>query len=214
MGYAVKELFFTLQGEGAHTGRPAVFCRFSGCNLWNGREPDRASASCAFCDTDFVGVDGPGGGRFGSAEQLAAAATDCWPGGAPKPGDGAWVVCTGGEPTLQLDDALIAAFHAAGFEVAIETNGTRAVPMGVDWVCVSPKVGAAVVQRHGDELKVVFPQPGLDLDALKLLDFGNFYVQPMDGPNVHANTAAAVRYCLEHPPWRLSLQTHKVIGLP
>jgi len=210
MGYAVKELFFTLQGEGAHTGRPAVFCRFAGCNLWNGREPDRVSATCSFCDTDFVGVDGPGGGHYHSAEELAAAAAAIW----PDASDGAWLVCTGGEPTLQLDSNLVDALHSAGFRVAIETNGTRPVPAEVDWVCVSPKAGAELLQRRGDELKVVFPQPALDLDALADLDFASFYVQPMDGANVQANTDAAVRYCLEHPPWRLSLQTHKLVGLP
>jgi 7-carboxy-7-deazaguanine synthase (Cx14CxxC type) len=213
MGYAVKELFFTLQGEGAHAGRPAVLCRFAGCNLWNGREADRVSATCSFCDTDFVGVDGPGGGRFASAEQLAAAAAARWPGGSPSATERAWLVCTGGEPTLQLDADLVAAFQAAGFRVAIETNGTRHVPAGLDWVCVSPKAGAELVQRHGNELKVVFPQAGLDLDALAALDFAHFYVQPMDGPRAHANTDAAVRYCLEHPPWRLSLQIHKLVGL-
>lgn len=214
MAYAVKELFFTLQGEGAHAGRPAVLCRFAGCNLWNGREVDRASATCSFCDTDFVGVDGPGGGRYDSAEQLARAAAMRWPGGRTRPSDHAWLVCTGGEPTLQLDTELIDAFHAAGFGVAIETNGTRPAPAGLDWVCVSPKAGAELVQCRGDELKVVFPQPGLDLDALAGLDFANFFVQPTDGPNMHANTRAAVRYCLGHAPWRLSLQTHKLLGLP
>jgi 7-carboxy-7-deazaguanine synthase len=198
MGYAVKELFFTLQGEGAHAGRAAVLCRFAGCNLWNGREVDRASAVCSFCDTDF----------------LAAAAAARWPGGRPTTRDGAWLVCTGGEPTLQLDAELVEAFHAVGFEVAVETNGTRPVPAGLDWVCVSPKARAELLQRCGDELKVVFPQAGLDLDALVALDFAHFYLQPMDGPHVRANTNAAVRYCLQHPPWRLSLQTHKLVGLP
>lgn len=213
MGYAVKELFFTLQGEGAHAGRPAILCRFSGCNLWNGREPDRATATCSFCDTDFVGLDGPGGGRFDSANKLAASAARCWPSGRPN-ADDAWLVCTGGEPTLQLDADLVAAFHAAGFRVAIETNGTRQVPSGLDWVCVSPKAGTELVQRCGDELKVVFPQANLDLDALTTLNFAHFYLQPMDGPDAQANTDAAVRYCLEHPSWRLSLQMHKLIGLP
>jgi 7-carboxy-7-deazaguanine synthase len=214
MSYAVKELFFTLQGEGAHAGRPAVLCRFAGCNLWNGREADRASAVCTFCDTDFVGLDGPGGGRYESAGELAEAAMNRWPGGDPSVRNGGWVVCTGGEPTLQLDADLVEAFHAGGFEVAIETNGTRPVPAGVDWVCVSPKAGAELVQCRGDELKVVFPQADLDLGSLIGLDFTNFFVQPMDGPNVRANTNAAVRYCLGHPPWRLSLQTHKLVGLP
>jgi len=214
MGYAVKELFFTLQGEGAHTGRPSVFCRFAGCNLWNGREADRASATCSFCDTDFVGVDGPGGGRYATADQLAGAAAALWPGGQPAAVERPWLVCTGGEPTLQLDPQLVGAFQAVGFEVAIETNGTRPVPTGLDWVCVSPKSGAELVQRCGDELKAVFPQSALDLDALATLDFSHFFLQPMDGPEVQTNTDAAVRYCLAHPPWRLSLQTHKLVGLP
>lgn len=213
MSYAVKELFFTLQGEGAHAGRPAVFCRFAGCNLWNGREDDRKSAICSFCDTDFVGLDGPGGGRYHSAEELAASAARRWPGGAPTRDEGAWLVCTGGEPTLQLDDVLVDAFHAAGFAVAVETNGTQRVPASLDWVCVSPKAGAPLTQRSGDELKVVMPQTGLDLDALTALNFAHFFAQPMDGPDMEANTAAAVRFCLEHPPWRLSLQMHKLVGL-
>ena len=214
MSYSVKELFFTLQGEGAQAGRPALFCRFAGCNLWTGREVDRRAATCSFCDTDFLGVDGPGGGRYASAQELAVAAAARWPGGRPTPAEGAWLVCTGGEPTLQLDRALVDAFHASGFQVAIETNGTRAALAELDWVCVSPKAGAKLVQRRGDELKVVFPQTGLDLDALAALDFAAFYVQPMDGPTLGANTEAAVRYCLEHPLWRLSLQTHKLVGLP
>lgn len=214
MSYAVKELFFTLQGEGAQAGRAAVFCRFAGCNLWNGREVDRQSAICSFCDTDFVALDGPGGGRYSTARELAAAASACWPGGRPTRDEGAWLVCTGGEPTLQLDDALVEAFHAAGFAVAIETNGTRCVPAALDWVCVSPKGGAPLTQRSGDELKVVVPQPDLDLDALLALDFAHFFVQPMDGPDADANTGTAVRFCLEHPTWRLSLQMHKLVGLP
>jgi 7-carboxy-7-deazaguanine synthase len=214
MGYAVKELFFSLQGEGAHVGRPAVLCRFAGCNLWNGREADRLSAICSFCDTDFVGLDGQGGGRYDAAVDLAAAAAALWPGGEPESIDGAWLVCTGGEPTLQLDAELIEAFQAVGFGVAIETNGTRPVPGGLDWVCVSPKAGAPLVQRRGHELKVVFPQSKLDLTDLSSLDFEHFFLQPMDGPDVRANTQAAVRYSLEHPPWKLSLQTHKLVGLP
>jgi 7-carboxy-7-deazaguanine synthase len=210
MGYAVKELFYTLQGEGAHVGRPAVFCRFAGCNLWSGRPTDRARAVCSFCDTDFVGVDGPGGGRYASASDLAAAAAALWPTSAK----GAWVVFTGGEPALQLDSNLIDAFQRHAFGIAVETNGTLPLPRGIDWVCVSPKAGAPLVARKGDELKVVFPQPPLDLSLLLELDFTHFYLQPMDGPALAANTQAALRYCLEHPPWRLSQQTHKQLGLP
>ena len=211
MSYAVKELFLTLQGEGGQAGRAAVFCRFAGCNLWSGREEDRGSAVCTFCDTDFVGMDGEGGGRFQTAEALVAAARAIWRGPAGAP---ALVVCTGGEPLLQLDPALIAAFHAAGFEVAVETNGTLAAPDGLDWICVSPKADAILVQTRGDELKLVFPQVGVDPARFEGLDFRRFLLQPMDGPIQKANTEAAVAYCLEHPLWRLSVQTHKYLGLP
>jgi 7-carboxy-7-deazaguanine synthase (Cx14CxxC type) len=210
MSYAVKELFLTLQGEGAQTGRVAVFCRFAGCNLWSGREADRASAVCRFCDTDFVGTNGEGGGRFASADHLADAIAARW--GALR--ERRFVVFTGGEPLLQLDDALLDAVHARGFEAAVETNGTLPAPAALDWICVSPKAGADLVQRHGDELKLVWPQPGLDPEALACLDFRHFLVQPMDGPNRIANTRAAIAWCLVHPRWRLSLQTHKMIGIP
>jgi 7-carboxy-7-deazaguanine synthase (Cx14CxxC type) len=209
--YSVKEIFYTLQGEGMQAGRPAVFCRFAGCNLWSGLERDRASATCSFCDTDFTGTDGPGGGKFATPEALAAAVASQWPadaGGAPL------VVCTGGEPLLQLDEPLTAAFHAAGFSVAVETNGTRPVPPGVDWVCVSPKAGAELVVTQGDELKLVFPQAGLTPGQFLGLAFDHFLLQPMDGPDLAANTRQAVGYCLAHPVWRLSLQTHKLLGLP
>lgn len=210
MSYTVKELFLTLQGEGAQTGRVAVFCRFAGCNLWSGREADRATAVCRFCDTDFVGTDGEGGGRFASADLLADAIAACW-GASPER---RFVVFTGGEPLLQLDDALLAAVHARGFEAAVETNGTLPAPAGLDWICVSPKAGAELVQRHGDELKLVWPQPGLDPAVLALLDFRHCLLQPMDGPDRAANTQAAIAWCLAHPRWRLSLQTHKMIGIP
>ncbi|MDZ4674710.1 MAG: 7-carboxy-7-deazaguanine synthase [Gemmatimonadota bacterium] len=207
--YAVKELFFTLQGEGMQAGRPAVFCRFAGCNLWTGREADRTSAICQFCDTDFVGVDGPGGGRFSSAAELAVAAAALWPdrGGTPL------VVCTGGEPLLQLDDDLVDAFHEEGFEVAVETNGTQAAPEGLDWICVSPKAGAPLVLTSGDELKLVFPQAGSDPEEFLTLGFEHFLLQPMDGPDLAENTRLAVLYCMAQPAWRLSLQTHKILGL-
>lgn len=208
MTYAVKEMFFTLQGEGARTGRPAVFVRFAGCNLWSGREQDRALAVCRFCDTQFVGVDGDGGARFESAAALAAAALSRWPGGGAP-----YVVCTGGEPLLQLDAGLVEAFHQCGFEIAIETNGTLAAPPGIDWICVSPKACADFVQRHGDELKLVFPQAGADPERYADLAFTNFFLQPMDGPSREANTRAAIAYCMRHPQWRLSLQTHKMLGL-
>lgn len=210
MGYAVKEVFRTLQGEGAQAGRAAVFCRFAGCNLWSGREEDRARAVCRFCDTDFVGTDGSGGGRFGSAEGLAAAIEAAWAGGVAR----RFVVFTGGEPLLQLDPALLAAVRARGFESAVETNGTQDVPEGLDWVCVSPKAGAPLRLRRGQELKLVHPQAGLDPGDLAGLAFDHFWLQPMDGPARPANTEAAVAYCLEHPRWRLSLQTHKLIGIP
>jgi 7-carboxy-7-deazaguanine synthase len=209
MSYAVKEIFLTLQGEGGQAGRPAVFCRFAGCNLWSGREADRASAVCNFCDTDFVGMDGPGGGRFADAEALAKAIASCWGAGA----DARLVVCTGGEPLLQLDPALIKALHAVGFTIAVETNGTLVAPEGLDWICVSPKADAALAQTRGQELKLVFPQPGVDPARFEALDFERFYLQPMDGPAREANTKATVAYCLAHPRWRLSLQTHKYIGI-
>ena len=218
MTYLVKEVFATLQGEGAHTGRAAVFCRFTGCNLWSGREEHRADAVCRFCDTDFVGTDGPGGGRFATAGELADRVAAVWAaalGGASDAGEGRrFVVCTGGEPLLQLDHELVAALHERGFLVAIETNGTRPVPGGVDWVCVSPKAGAELVVTTGDELKVVFPQPGAEPDRYDDLTFTHRFVQPMDGPDAEANVAAAVAWCRRHPRWRLSLQTHKLLGIP
>jgi 7-carboxy-7-deazaguanine synthase (Cx14CxxC type) len=212
MSYAIKEIFYTLQGEGANTGRPAVFCRFAGCNLWSGREDDRATAVCRFCDTDFVGTDGPGGGRFASAADVARAVAAAWPEDAPR--GRPFVVFTGGEPLLQLDEALTTALHAAGFEIAIETNGTRLPPPGVDWVCVSPKAGAEFVLRRGDELKLVYPQQGAEPERYVGLDFCHFFLQPMDGPDRERNTQLAVAYCLEHPQWRLSLQLHKILGIP
>jgi len=212
VSYAVKEIYYTLQGEGANAGRPAVLLRFAGCNLWSGREPDRATAQCGFCDTDFVGTDGPGGGRFDSSEALARAVLATWPGGAPG-GARRFVVCTGGEPLLQLDEPLTAALHASGFEIAIETNGTLPPPPGIDWVCVSPKAGVELVLRRGDELKLVFPQEGLPPESLEDLDFRHWFLQPMDGPDRARNTELAVRYCLAHPRWRLSLQTHKLVGI-
>ncbi len=210
MSYAVKEIFLTLQGEGGQAGRAAVFCRFAGCNLWSGREADRASAVCTFCDTDFVGMDGEGGGRFTTAERLADAVEAAWTGG---PGD-RLVVCTGGEPLLQLDRAAIDALHARGFSIAVETNGTLAAPAGIDWVCVSPKAQAAVVQTKGQELKLVFPQVDVDPARFEHLDFERFLLQPMDGPARVENTQAAIAYCLAHPRWRLSVQTHKYLGIP
>lgn len=214
--YAVKEVFATLQGEGARTGRVAVFCRFARCNLWSGLERDRASATCRFCDTDFVGTDGPGGGVFHGADTLADHVAAAWPGGGGHlgSGDGRYVVCTGGEPLLQLDGALVDALHARGFEVAIETNGTLPVPAGVDWVCVSPKAGAELLVTTGDELKLVFPQAGAEPDRYLHLDFDHFFLQPMDGPDLATNTELAIRYCLDHPRWRLSVQTHKLLGIP
>jgi 7-carboxy-7-deazaguanine synthase len=212
MSYAVKEIFYTLQGEGANTGRPAVFCRFAGCNLWTGREADRAEAVCRFCDTDFVGTDGPGGGRFPDARSLARAVAAAWPGDVLE--GRRFVVCTGGEPLLQLDAELIDALHAEGFEVAVESNGTLEPPPGIDWLCVSPKAGAPLVVRRGDELKLVYPQEGGEPERFEALDFEHFFLQPMDGPAREENTAAALRYCLAHPRWRLSLQTHKLLGIP
>jgi 7-carboxy-7-deazaguanine synthase len=210
MTYSVKELFKTLQGEGAQAGRAAVFCRFAGCNLWTGREQDRAAAVCNFCDTDFVGTDGDGGNKFESADALADAIVKTWGGASGHP----YVVFTGGEPLLQLDAALIAAVHARSCEIAIETNGTLEPPDGIDWICVSPKAKAAWRLRRGDELKLVFPQEGLAPDDLGDVVFRHFWLQPMDGPQRIANTDRAVRYCLDHPQWRLSLQTHKLIGIP
>jgi 7-carboxy-7-deazaguanine synthase len=210
MTYAVKEIFYTLQGEGANAGRPAVFCRFAGCNLWSGREDDRADAVCRFCDTDFVGTDGLGGGKFAEAAQLADAVAALWPEG----WDYRFVVCTGGEPLLQLDAPLIEALHARGFAIAIETNGTLPVPDGVDWVCVSPKADAELVVRRGDELKVVVPQDGQRLDDYARLDFDHFLLQPMDGPARDLNTRLAIDWCKRHPRWRLSMQTHKYLNIP
>jgi len=209
--YSVKEIFYTLQGEGAHAGRPAVFCRFSGCNLWTGRETDRASAVCAFCDTDFVGTDGERGGKFPDAATLAAEIDCLWPVSytASK-----YVVFTGGEPLLQLDRPLLAAMHERGFMVAIETNGTLPVPEGVDWVCVSPKMGAQLVVGKGNEIKVVIPQANQDLAAYEELDFEHFYVQPMDGPLAERNTLLAIDTCRRNPKWKLSLQTHKLLQIP
>lgn len=205
----MKEIYYTLQGEGARTGRAAVFLRFAGCNLWSGRETDRAAATCNFCDTDFVGTDGPGGGKFASAQDLAAAVEEKWPAPVGKP----YVVCTGGEPMLQLDADLVAVLHGRGFEVGVETNGTIAAPSDLDWVCVSPKADAPLVIRSGDELKLVFPQKDVDPARFAALDFDHFFLQPMDGPSVVENMRAALAYCLAHPEWRLSLQTHKLIGI-
>lgn len=210
MTYAVKELFKTLQGEGAQAGRAAVFCRFAGCNLWSGREQDRHSAVCKFCDTDFIGIDGEGGGKFQTATDLATAIAQTW---GDRP-DRRFVVFTGGEPLLQLDDSLISAVHSLGFEIAVETNGTIAVPDHLDWICVSPKAGSELVVTRGSELKLVYPQVDLDPSVLVDLEFTHLWLQPMDGPSRAENTAAVAAYCLEHPPWRLSLQTHKLIGIP
>ena len=209
--YTVKEIFYTLQGEGAQTGRPAVFCRFAGCNLWSGREADRAGAVCTFCDTDFVGTDGPGGGKFAEAEALAAGIEAEWP---DISGGRRFVVCTGGEPLLQLDAALVAALQGRGFEIAVETNGTLAAPGGLDWICVSPKADAPLVQISGDELKLVYPQEAAMPDRFEHLAFTHFFLQPMDGPDRAVNIEAATDYCLAHPRWKLSLQTHKILGIP
>jgi 7-carboxy-7-deazaguanine synthase (Cx14CxxC type) len=209
--YSIKEIFYTLQGEGAHAGRPAVFCRFSGCNLWTGRESDRASAVCTFCDTDFVGTDGEEGGKFSRPGDLADKINSLWPARYPA---SKYVVFTGGEPLLQLDGALIDAMHVAGFEIAIETNGTLPVPAGVDWVCVSPKIGATLVVGRGNEIKVVIPQTGQDLAAYEQLGFDHFFVQPMDGPLAEYNTRLAIDTCKRHPQWKLSLQTHKLLQIP
>lgn len=216
MAYSVKEIFYTLQGEGAQAGRPAVFCRFSGCNLWSGRESDRATAVCSFCDTDFIGTDGPGGGKFATAMDLAQTVRNSWPHEGGKP----YVVCTGGEPLLQLDRALIDAFHAVGFEIAVETNGTIRAPEGIDWICVSPKADADIVQTTGNELKLVYPQAKAMPERFEALAFDHHYLQPMDGLGESAqksrlaHTEAAVAYCLAHPRWKLSLQSHKIIGIP
>ncbi len=208
--YSVKEIFYTLQGEGAQAGRPAVFCRFAGCNLWSGREADRSTAICRFCDTDFVGTDGTLGAKYEGADTLAATIAAQWPAGKAN----RYVVFTGGEPLLQLDPALIAAMHAQGFEIAIETNGTLPVPAGVDWVCVSPKQGAPLVVTEGDEIKVVIPQPSQDLDALAAMTFRHFFLQPMDGPDKEKHTRLAIDVCKANPQWRLSLQTHKLLQIP
>jgi len=213
MTYSVKEIYYTLQGEGAHTGRPAVFLRFAGCNLWSGREEHRADAICRFCDTEFVGTDGPGGGRFATADDLAAAIGNAWV------GEGAdatpYVVCTGGEPLLQLDTALIDHLHSAGFEIGVESNGTLVAPDGIDWLCISPKGTAPVVQTSGDELKLVFPQSEAEAHPTNFLELGfeHFFLQPLDGPDTAANTRLAIEYCLSHPQWKLSVQTHKVLGI-
>jgi len=218
MTYTVKEIFYTLQGEGAQTGRAAVFCRFAGCNLWSGREEDRSRAICQFCDTDFVGT-GPDGGRFTSASELADAVDRCWGGGrlgydaSLESRDTRYVVCTGGEPLLQLNEELIAELHKRGFEVAVETNGTRPAPASLDWICVSPKAGAPLVQTSGSELKLVYPQENAPPEKFEQLDFDHFFLQPMDGTDTAANTERAIEYCLRHPRWRLSIQTHMLVGL-
>jgi 7-carboxy-7-deazaguanine synthase len=211
MSYAVKEMYYTLQGEGARTGRAAVFLRFAGCNLWSGLERDRGRAVCRFCDTEFVGVDGPGGGKFADAGALASAVAAKWPRASrAQP----YVVCTGGEPLLQFDDAAISALHAQGFEIGIETNGTLLPPAGIEWICMSPKADAELVLKQGQELKLVYPQARGEPERYAGLMFDNFFLQPMDGPKRDANTRAAIAYCLAHPQWRLSLQTHKLIGIP
>jgi 7-carboxy-7-deazaguanine synthase (Cx14CxxC type) len=214
MTYSVKEIYYTLQGEGAQTGRPAVFLRFAGCNLWSGREQDRASAICNFCDTEFVGTDGPGGGKFGTAAELAAAVRAKWP--QDNESSAAYVVCTGGEPLLQLDAAAIEALHDAGFEIGVETNGTLPAPSGLDWICVSPKAAASVVQTTGDELKLVYPQAEAEAQPERFaeMEFSHFFLQPKDCEDRNANVQATIRYCLEHPHWKLSLQAHKIIGIP
>ncbi|MFO1277526.1 MAG: 7-carboxy-7-deazaguanine synthase [Sphaerotilus natans] len=213
MSYAVKEIFYTLQGEGAQAGRAAVFCRFAGCNLWSGRESDRATAVCTFCDTDFVGTDGQNGGKFASADALADAVAARWPGGVAGAAGRPYVVCTGGEPLLQLDDALVEAFHARGFEVAVETNGTQPAPAGLDWICVSPKADAPLLLTAGDELKLVYPQPLARPERFAGLAFDHFFLQPMDGPDRRDHTRAATDYCMAHPQWRLGVQMHKIVGI-
>lgn len=214
MTYSVKEMFLTLQGEGGQAGRTAVFCRFTGCNLWTGREEDRAKATCQFCDTDFIGTDGSGGGKFENTDALADAIASLWPDKPVSRSVPGLVVFTGGEPLLQLDTPLIDAMHQRGFKIAVESNGTVAAPDGIDWLCISPKAGAPLEQRHGTELKLVFPQSGLDPATLENLDFSHFWLQPMDGPDQSANIQAAIRYCMAHPKWGLSLQTHKLTGIP
>ncbi len=213
MAYTVKEIYYTLQGEGARAGRPAVFLRFAGCNLWSGREVDRPGAMCTFCDTDFVGTDGPGGGKFEDAERLADAVASFWPETKNSRAE-PYVVCTGGEPLLQLDAALADALHRRGFEVAVETNGTQIAPPGIDWICMSPKAGADVIQTRGDELKLIFPQPGAPPEYFTAYEFEQFYLQPMDGPDLEANTRAAIQYCLDHPQWHLSVQNQKYLKIP
>ena len=209
--YKIKEIFYTLQGEGAQSGRPAVFCRFSGCNLWSGREEDRHKAICQFCDTDFWGMDGENGGRYPTPATLADKVAGLWPNAA---GGRPYVVCTGGEPLLQLDQPLVKAFHERGFEVAVETNGTCKAPAGIDWICVSPKAGTDIQLTSGHELKLVYPQPGAPPEQFEHLDFEHFFLQPMDGPDIERNTQLTLQYCLQHPHWRLSLQTHKVLDIP
>jgi 7-carboxy-7-deazaguanine synthase (Cx14CxxC type) len=213
MTYSVKEIYYTLQGEGAHTGRPAVFLRFAGCNLWSGREEHRAEAICRFCDTEFVGTDGPGGGKFENANELAAAVANTWAG--ERDDVIRYVVCTGGEPLLQLDSALIDAFHKAGFEIGVESNGTLVAPDGIDWLCISPKGAAPVVQSSGNELKLVYPQSEAEAQPANFVEmkFSQFFLQPLDGPSIEANTRSAIEYCLAHPRWNLSVQTHKVVGI-
>jgi 7-carboxy-7-deazaguanine synthase len=210
MSYAVKEIYYTLQGEGARTGRAAVFLRFAGCNLWNGLESGRAAATCRFCDTDFVGTNGPGGGKFADAASLAAAVAAAWP---VRDGAQPYVVCTGGEPLLQVDEVLVEALHAKGFEIGLETNGTLKPPRGIEWICVSPKAGTALTLDTGQELKLVYPQEDAEPERFAALLFEHFFLQPMDGPAREANTQAAIEYCLQHPQWRLSLQTHKLTGI-
>jgi 7-carboxy-7-deazaguanine synthase len=215
MSYDVKEIFYTLQGEGANTGRPAVFCRFAGCNLWSGKEKDRPKSVCQFCDTDFVGTNGSRGGRFSLATDLASAISSMWPDSSARPSHTRrLVVCTGGEPLLQLDADLVSALHKANFEIALETNGTLVPPDGIDWICVSPKANTRLVIRSGAELKLVFPQTGAWPDQFEDLEFHHYFLQPMDGPSVEQNTRLALNYCLAHPQWRLSLQTHKFLGIP
>lgn len=214
MTYSVKEIFLTLQGEGGQAGRAAVFCRFTGCNLWTGREEDRAKAVCQFCDTDFIGTDGEGGGKFETADTLADAILSQWPENPLSSSTPGLVVFTGGEPLLQLDAALIDAMHKRGFSIAVESNGTVVAPAGIDWLCISPKAGSTLEQTSGTELKLVFPQPGLDPASLSKLDFKHFWLQPMDGPNQSTNIQAAIAYCMAHPQWGLSLQTHKLTGIP
>ncbi len=210
MSYVVKEIFYTLQGEGSRTGRPAVFLRFSGCNLWTGREVNRAVAICKFCDTDFVGTDGTNGGIYKSAEDLVDIVDECWP---TRSRENRYIVCTGGEPLLQVDDDLVSCLHQRGYEIAVETNGTQRAPDGIDWICVSPKAGAKLVLTSGNELKVVIPQFGIDLEFLQTLEFEKFYVQPMDNSEIERNTKIAIEHCMRNPKWNLSIQTHKIIGI-